>query len=64
MGIRMNEDLFAKNAQGIGKIYPEVMMLMNFLQTKPHVKDMNITHYDLYHTVSKNKDRKVNVDNQ
>ena len=29
------EDPFAKNAQGISKIYHEVILLMNFLQTKP-----------------------------
>ena len=38
----MDEDPFAKNAQGISKINQEVLLLMKFLQTKPHVKNMNI----------------------
>ena len=28
MNIRMHEDIFAKNAEGISKIYHEVLMLM------------------------------------
>ena len=50
----MDEHSFAKNAQGISKIYHEVLMLMKFLQTKPQVKNMNTKHYDLYYTVFKN----------
>ena len=42
MNIRMNEDPFAKNAQGITKIYHEILLLMKFLQTKPEIKRMNI----------------------
>ena len=34
----MDEDLFSRNAQGIGKIYQEVLLLMKFQQTKPQVK--------------------------
>ena len=41
------QDLFAKNALGINKIYPEVFLLMKFLQTKPQIKNMNINSYDL-----------------
>ena len=41
------EDTFAKNAQGISKIYHEVLLLMKFLQTKPQVKNMNIKYFDL-----------------
>ena len=41
------EDTFAKNAQGISKIYHEVLLLMKFSQTKPQVKNMNIKYYDL-----------------
>ena len=37
----MDEDPFAKNAQGISKIYHEVFLLMKLLQTKPQVKNMN-----------------------
>ena len=36
------EDPFAKNAQGISKIYHEVLLLMKFLQTKPQVKNMKL----------------------
>ena len=61
---RFGEDPFAKNAEGIGKIYHEVLMLMKFLQTKPQVKKMNINYYDLYYTVIKNRDEKENVNDQ
>ena len=37
----MDEDHFAKNAQGISKIYHELLLLLKFLQTKPQVKNMN-----------------------
>ena len=40
------EDPFAKNAQGISKIYHEVLLLMKFLQTKPQVKNMNNNYYN------------------
>ena len=46
MNIRFDEDTFAKNAQGISKIYHEVLSLMEFLQTKPQVKNMNFLYYD------------------
>ena len=51
-----NQDPFAKNAQGISKIYHEVLLLMKFLQTKPEVRNMNISYYDLYNTVIKVRD--------
>ena len=54
------QDPFAKNAQGISKIYHEVLLLMKFLQTKPQVKDMNINYYDLYYTVIKNRENDKN----
>ena len=44
----MDEDLSAKNAQGISKIYDEVLVLMKFPQNKPQIKNMNIKYYDLY----------------
>ena len=47
MNIKMDEDTFAKNALGYSKIYHEVLLLINFLQTKPQVKNMNINYYDL-----------------
>ena len=58
------EDPFAKNAQGISKIYHEVLLLMKFLQTKPHVKNMNINYFDLYYTVIKTRDANRDVDIQ
>ena len=53
-----DQDPFAKNAQGISKIYHEVLLLMKFFQTKPQIKNMNINYYDLYYTVIKNRDEK------
>ena len=55
---RFEEDPFAKNAEGIAKIYHEVLMLMKFLQTKSQVKNMNINYHDLYYTVIKNRNEK------
>ena len=37
---------------------------MNFLQTKPQVKNMNINYYDLYYTVIKVRVGNKNIDNQ
>ena len=59
-----HEDPFSKNAQGISKIYHEVLLLMKFLQTKPEAKYMNINYYDLYHTVIKTRDENKDIDNQ
>ena len=47
MNIRFDEDPFTKNAQGINKIYREVLKLMKILQTKPQVKNMKNISYDL-----------------
>ena len=43
MNIKMDEDPFAKNAQSVSKSYHEVLFSMKFLQSKPQVKNMNIT---------------------
>ena len=59
-----NQDPFAKNAQGISKIYHEVLLLMKFLQTKEPVKNMNINYYDLYYTVIKTRDENKDIDIQ
>ena len=59
-----DQDPFAKNAQGISKIYHEVLLLMKFLQTKPEVKNMNINYYDLYNTVIKVRNENKDIDNQ
>ena len=58
------QDPFAKNAQGISKIYHEVLLLMKFLQTKPQVKNMNINYFDLDYTVIKTRDEIKDIDNQ
>ena len=58
------QDPFAKNAQGISKVYHEVLLLMKFLQTKPQVKNMNINYYDLYYTVINTRDENRDIDNQ
>ena len=36
------EDPSARNAQGISKIYHEVLLLMKFLHTKPQIKNMKL----------------------
>ena len=59
-----DQDPFSRNAQGISKIYHEVLLLMKFLQTKPEVKNMNIDYYNLYYTVIKVRDENRDIDNQ
>ena len=54
------QDPFSKNAQGIINFYHEVLLLMKFLQTKPHIKNMNNNYYDLYYTGIKSRHKKVN----
>ena len=63
MNIRFVEDPFAKKAQGISKIYHEILKLIKFLQTKPQVKNMNINYYDLYYTVISIRDKNKTIDN-
>ena len=58
------EDPFAKNAQSISKIYHEVIIIMNFLQTKPEVNVMNINYFDSYYTVIKTRDDNEVVDDK
>ena len=48
------EDAFSKNAPGFSKIYHEVLLLKNFLQTKPQVKSMDNILYDIDYTVIEN----------
>ena len=55
---QIEEDLFSKKVQGIGKIYLELLLLMKFLQTKPQIENMIENNYDLYYTVIKNRDKK------
>ena len=59
-----HEDPFSGNAQGISKIYHEVCLLMNFLQTKPQGKNIEIYYHDLYYTVIKVRDENKDRDNQ
>ena len=58
----MDEDPFAKNAQGIRKIYHVMLFLMKILQTKPQISNVIINYYDLYYTVIKKTDEKEIVD--
>ena len=64
MNITFDEDPFAKNAQGISKIFHEVLRLMKFLQTKRKVKNMDNIYYDLHYTVIKNRNENKDIDNQ
>ena len=48
MKFKFEEALLSKNAQGISKIYHEVLLLMKILETKLQVKNMNLKYYDLY----------------
>ena len=58
------EDPFSRNAQGISRIYHEVLLLMKFLQTKPQIKNMKFNSFDLYYTVIKIRDGTKDIDNQ
>ena len=58
------QDPFTRNAQGISKIYHEVLLLMKFLQTKPQNKIMSVKYFDLYYTVIKTRDENRDIDNQ
>ena len=40
--IQFEEDPFGENVQGTGKIYHQVLFLLNFLQTKPQVLRIRI----------------------
>ena len=57
------EDPFSKNAQGISKIYHDVLLLLKLIKTKPQVKNRNINYYDLYYTVIKIGDEKDDNEN-
>ena len=61
---QIEQDPFSRNAQGINKIYHEILLLMKFLQTKPKFKSMNINYFDLYNTVIKTRDENKDIDNQ
>ena len=61
---RTQEDPFSKKAQGISKIYHEILLLMKFLQTKPQIKNINGNYYDLYYTVIRVRNENKDIDNQ
>ena len=61
---RSQEDPFSKNAQGISKIYHEVLLLLKFLQTKLRIKNMNIKYDDLYYTVIQTRAENDIIDNE
>ena len=61
--LKAEQDPFSKNAQGISKIYHEVILLV-LLQTEPEIKFMNINYYDLYYTVIRIRDENKDTDNQ
>ena len=58
-----HEDPFSRNAQGISKVYHEVLLLTKFLQTKSEVKNRNMIYYNLYNTVIKTRGENKNTDN-
>ena len=58
---KFEEDPFSKIAQSFVKICHEVLILLNFVQTKQHVQIMIINYYDLYYIVVKNRDDKEKV---
>ena len=60
----MDENPFARNAQGIRKTYQEVLLLMKLLQTKPQVRKLIIKNYDLFYTVIRYRDDKEIVNDE
>ena len=44
INFQSQQDPFLRNVEGIDKIYDEVLLLMKILQTKPQIKNMNITY--------------------
>ena len=58
------DDPFSRNAQGISKIYHELLLLMKLLQTKREFKNMKIKNYDFKYTVIKVRGENKNIDNQ
>ena len=52
---QFQKDVSTEGAQGISKKDHKVIVLVNFFQTKPQVRNMNNNYYDLYYTVIKTK---------
>ena len=61
---QFEEYTFSKNSGSNSKKYHEVLLLMNFLQTKPQVKCRNGNFYDLYYTVNEKRNEKEIVKDQ
>ena len=55
VNFQFEEDPFSKNAEGISKNYHEVLIIMNFLQTKLQIKNMNKNYHALLYTLNKNR---------
>ena len=64
INFQTQKDSFSRNAVGISEIYYEVLLLMEILQTKPQVKNMNNNYYNLYYTVIRCRDESRDKDNQ
>ena len=60
--LQCEQDPFSNNAQGIGLNMHGACVLMNFLPSKPQVKSMKTTYFDLLYTISLNlsDDRRKN----
>ena len=44
---KFEEDPFYKKAQGVSKIYHDVLFLRKFLQTKPQVNNEKVSYFDI-----------------
>ena len=62
--INFEKEPFYKNSQGISKYRHEVLLLMKFSKTKPHIKNMKINYYGLFHTVIENRVEKGIVNDE
>ena len=61
---KIEQITFSKNAQGISKLYHEVLLLMKFLQIKPQVENMKNYYFVLYYTTIENRNDKEIVNNK
>ena len=63
---QFEEDVFSKNAEVFSKNYHEVLLLLNFLQTKPQIRCVKYNCYDFCYTGIKIRNDKeiVNDENE
>ena len=61
---QFEEDPFGRKNEIFGKIHHEVLLLMNFVQIKPQVKNMKMIYYDFYYTVIKSRNEKELVNDE